>query len=169
MRDPKLKELWASKAATFAMWRDQEVVSSFGELSEELEAAKQGVAILFCSHILDDVDRLCQGFGIIVNGETVVSGARDDLLETSGPQANFEIRLSDARAFKPTAAQGITILGQQPNKVFVSLASGQKPQKIWANLLAANWPIEEIVKYGSSLEDFYLAQVANAQGLELAA
>ncbi|MEZ4462492.1 MAG: hypothetical protein R3E66_22760 [bacterium] len=45
MRDPKLKELWASQGATFVMWRDQEVVSSFGALSVELEAATQGVAI----------------------------------------------------------------------------------------------------------------------------
>ena len=39
-----------------------------------LEFAGRGVGILLCTHLLDDVERLCRRIRIIVDGRTVAEG-----------------------------------------------------------------------------------------------
>lgn len=43
-------------------------------------AADQNVGVLLCTHLLDDVDRLCNRIGIIDNGYTRLEGSLVDLL-----------------------------------------------------------------------------------------
>ncbi len=54
----------------------------------------RGVGILFCTHLLDDVERLCHRIGIIVAGRTVAEGALSDLLSGSDWRGRFRIVLS---------------------------------------------------------------------------
>ena len=42
--------------------------------------SQRGVGILLCTHLLDDVDRLCHRIGIIVHGRTVAEGSIAELI-----------------------------------------------------------------------------------------
>ncbi|MCA8867353.1 MAG: ABC transporter ATP-binding protein [Rhodobacteraceae bacterium] len=122
-----------------------------------LHLAAEGVAILMCSHILDDIDRLCSAFGIIVKGETVASGTREDLLSKAAQGARYEIFLEAGDGKELAAVPGVTIASHEGNRVEVSLAAWHRPHETWARLLEAGWPVSEIRKYGTGLEDFYLS------------
>jgi ABC-2 type transport system ATP-binding protein len=66
------------------------------------------VGILLCTHLLDDVDRLCRRVGIIAGGRTIAEGAIADLLRTRSDSPVFRLRLAgDAPAAdEGSAAQG---------------------------------------------------------------
>ena len=65
---------------TLAIYRES------GELLEETRDFEtianklHGVGVLLCTHLLDDVDRLCRRIGIIAGGRTVVQGELAELL-----------------------------------------------------------------------------------------
>lgn len=48
------------------------------------QMASQGKTVLFCSHILDVVDRMCSKIVIINNGRLVAAGTSDDLKQQTG-------------------------------------------------------------------------------------
>ena len=48
------------------------------------EQKKAGVSVFFCSHILSDVERLCDQIGILRKGELLCSGPLNDLLQNRG-------------------------------------------------------------------------------------
>ena len=56
--------------------------------------AGRGVGILLCTHLLDDVDRLCHRIGVIVEGRTVAEGTIAELVRTTGHSARFRVRLA---------------------------------------------------------------------------
>lgn len=59
-----------------------------------LGLAGRGVGILLCTHLLDDVDRLCRRVGIIVEGRTVAEGAIADLIQNENRLVRFRLRLA---------------------------------------------------------------------------
>jgi ABC-2 type transport system ATP-binding protein len=48
--------------------------------------ALQGRSILFCSHLLDVVERLCSRLVVIAEGRTIASGTREAIAEQAGRQ-----------------------------------------------------------------------------------
>src|SRR5258708_10601151 len=58
-----------------------------------LGLSRQGVGVLLCTHLLDDVNRLCHRIGVIVEGRTVVEGSIAELVRTTGHMARFRLRL----------------------------------------------------------------------------
>ncbi|MGE4545137.1 MAG: ABC transporter ATP-binding protein [Pedobacter sp.] len=49
-----------------------------------LELKQQGKTVFFCSHILSDVERLCDRIGLMTNGSLVRRFSRDDFLQGNG-------------------------------------------------------------------------------------
>ncbi len=76
------------------------------------EQRKAGTNVFFCSHILSDVERICDRVGILYKGDLLRCGKLEDLLGSTGmrvmvkagneelmqrllPQANSSVRLAD--------------------------------------------------------------------------
>ncbi len=76
------------------------------------EQRKAGTNVFFCSHILSDVERICDSVGILFKGDLLRCGKLDELLGATGmritvnvgndeltqkllPQANSSVRLAD--------------------------------------------------------------------------
>jgi ABC-2 type transport system ATP-binding protein len=127
-----------------------------------LELAGRGVGILLCTHLLDDVDRLCRRIGIIVEGRTVVEGAIADLLRDKRRPVRFHLRL----AGEPPAGAGrtdhVSVVAHEGDWWVVALDPAAKPDTAWRELLAGGWPIAEIRREGGGLEDLYLALTERA-------
>jgi ABC-2 type transport system ATP-binding protein len=58
--------------------------------------ADGNAAVLLCTHLLDDVDRLCNRIGIIDNGRTRLEGSLGDLLSEQGGAQRYCLRLETA-------------------------------------------------------------------------
>jgi ABC-2 type transport system ATP-binding protein len=116
---------------------------------------QEGVGILLCTHLLDDVDRLCTRIGIIYQGRTVLEGALSELIAVGQGAGSYRLRL---RGEPPTAPlpTGVELLGWQGEWAQLRLDGHRAPEDVWSGLLAAHWPIDEIQHETSQLEDLYL-------------
>lgn len=116
---------------------------------------QHGVGILFCTHLLDDVDRLCTKIGIIHHGSTLLEGRLSELLSGSSAATSYRLRLLT----KPPETKlppGIQIIGNEGEWFHLRLSDQRKAGDIWRVLLNNGWQIVEIRSEGSGLESLYL-------------
>jgi ABC-2 type transport system ATP-binding protein len=116
-----------------------------------LDLARNGVAILICTHLLDDVDRLCRRIGILDRGRMVLEGA---VAELAGGGTRYRLRLSAEPPEAPPV--GFTVAGREGPWWIVELHRDIQPSVAWGVLIGAGWPIMEIRPASSSLEEAYL-------------
>lgn len=122
-----------------------------------LALAADGAGILLCTHLLDDVDRLCSRIGIIVAGRTVAEGAIADLARQGGPLARYRLRLAGEPPAGQAAGTLATVVAREGEWWQVELDASAKPDNVWRELLFRGWPIVEIQRASGGLEDLYLA------------
>ncbi len=123
------------------------------------DLAGEGVGILLCTHLLDDVERLCSRIGIIVEGRTVAEGAIDDLLRNERHLNRFKLRLASPPP-KPEPSgliESLSIVAHDDEWWHVSLDAGTLPETLWRELFSRGWEITEIRREGGGIEDLYLS------------
>lgn len=119
-------------------------------------SVNQGVGVLLCTHLLDDVDRLCKRVGIIVEGRTVAEGDIAELLRGGVQALRFRLRLSGEPPSTGGHVRGITKIGRQGGWWIVQIDPTISPDAAWRELMFTGWPITEIRRSGGGLEDLYL-------------
>lgn len=123
-----------------------------------VEFAADGTAgVLLCTHLLDDVDRLCNRIGIIDKGRTRLEGSLRDLLAARGSMQCFRLRL-EGGAPPPGLPAGVTALRQEGGWWRVQVESTEPAglSALWGELWRRGWKIMEIRSETSSLEELYL-------------
>ncbi len=115
----------------------------------------RNVGILLCTHLLDDVDRLCRRVGILVNGETVAQGALADLLRARNRPTRYRLHLAGPPPAQVPAA--VRVVARENGWWEVNLDPDVSPDAAWRQLLYAGWPVTEVHRAGGGLEDLYLA------------
>ena len=119
-------------------------------------SVNQGVGILLCTHLLDDVDRLCTRIGIIAQGRTLLEGSIADLLSAQRAAVRYRLRVEAGEAAQQLPAE-ITLLARAGDWWHVEIASHIEPASAWRKLLDAGIRIDEIHREGGGLEELYLA------------
>ncbi|WP_324781145.1 ABC transporter ATP-binding protein [Thiobacillus sedimenti] len=118
-------------------------------------ARENGVGVLLCTHLLDDVDRLCTRIGVLNQGKTVVEGSLSELLASRQAALRYRLRLL-APPPRTEFASGIRVVAQEGQWWHLDIGSGVSPQDAWRELLGAGWAVSEIHREGGGLEDLYL-------------
>ena len=126
------------------------------DLLQEM-ARSRGVAVLMCTHLLDDVERLCQRAGLIVEGRTVAEGRLSDLTRRHGGQARYRLRLARPDAAGLPVPAGVAVLARDREWCEVELARSERADSLWPELHARGWPIVEIHAQEAGLEALYLS------------
>jgi ABC-2 type transport system ATP-binding protein len=118
-------------------------------------ARQHRVAIVVCTHLLDDVERLCDRLAIIADGITLTEGAVPALLGRAISAVRFRVRLQavDGLPLPPAAIRVVSMSG---NWVVLDLPEDMTPAAAWQQLIALGWPIEEIRRETGGLADLYL-------------
>ena len=124
-------------------------------------AADGNTGVLLCTHLLDDVDRLCNRIGIISNGSTRFEGSLKGLMAEQGKSPRYRLRLET----EPDTAKlpaGLTVLGHDSRwwHLQVQVRPSDGPGAIWRELWKRGWSILEIRAETSSLEEIYLHHTA---------
>jgi ABC-2 type transport system ATP-binding protein len=119
-------------------------------------SANHGVGILLCTHLLDDVDRLCTRIGIIAQGQTLLEGTIADLLSAQNAGVRYRLRVGPADAPDRLPAD-VRLLARAGDWWHVEVASHIDPARTWRKLLDAGVRIDEIHREGGGLEDLYMA------------
>ncbi len=122
-----------------------------------LALAADKVGILLCTHLLDDVDRLCSRIGIIVDGCTVAEGPIVDLVRQSGPSSRFWLRLAGEPSTTGLADGIAEVVAREGPWWQLAVDASRQPQDVWQELMLRGWPIVEIESEEDGLEALYLA------------
>jgi ABC-2 type transport system ATP-binding protein len=119
-------------------------------------AEKDGVGILLCTHLLDDVERLCTRISIIDRGKTVLENDLDCLLQGAGtPRYCLHMtQVPDGHPLPPM----VRLLNRDESwwSLEIDLSKNIAIGKVWQDLLLYGWSFDEIHAERSDLESLYL-------------
>ncbi len=120
-------------------------------------AARGDSGVLLCTHLLDDVDRLCNRIGIIDQGRTRLEGVLGDLLAEQGAGQYYRLRL-EAEPDLSDIPDWVSLLAHEGDwwRVQVRFNIPGGPSALWGELWQCGWRILEIRSEASSLEELYL-------------
>jgi ABC-2 type transport system ATP-binding protein len=117
----------------------------------------RGRTIFFSTHILSDVEAMCDRVAILREGQVVVSGALRQLLR--GEVLRTEITLAGAEQAlcDELAAQGFTV-AKRPDVVVVQIEGEARVGEVLKAALAAGAQVVEVSRKRETLEDLFLRQ-----------
>jgi ABC-2 type transport system ATP-binding protein len=96
-----------------------------------LERARRGVPVVFSSHQLDLVERLCDSVGIINAGRMVATGTVADLRAQEG-RRQLLVVVRDASAGWAAGIPGVTVVSERRGELVLELADGTDDQDVLA-------------------------------------
>lgn len=114
------------------------------------EEKKKGKTILLSSHILSEVERICDHIGIINNGKIVETGSLDELRHLSSNSVVMETRLP---ADSLNDIKGISDLVRDGNRLSFH-ADSQHTEEIISHL--SKYGITKLTSTPATLEDLFL-------------
>ena len=118
--------------------------------------ARQGVGVLLCTHLLDDVERLCTRACFIANGRTVAEGRIEDLPHSHAGHSRFRLELSGPVPDSAPAPLHVRVLCRDRGWAVVDVDPAVQPDAAWRELRFLGWPIDAITREGGGLEEVYL-------------
>jgi ABC-2 type transport system ATP-binding protein len=116
------------------------------------DKADDGVPVIFSSHQLELVERLCDRIGIIADGRMVAVGSVADLRERGGAAAVLDVE--GPPPGWAAALQGVEVLDDNAGRTRVRLAAGTDDQYVLRAALAAG-PVHEFRRWRPPLTELY--------------
>jgi ABC-2 type transport system ATP-binding protein len=117
-----------------------------------LDKAAEGIPVVFSSHQLELVERLCHRVGIIRSGEMVTIGEVDEL--RSGGPAELVVVAPNATDGWATGLTGVTVREQTGGRTVLELGDGADDQAVLHAALATG-PVTEFSRRRPSLTELY--------------
>jgi ABC-2 type transport system ATP-binding protein len=99
-----------------------------------LDQGRAGVPVVFSSHQLDLVERLCDAVGILARGRIVASGTVDELRRREAGRV-LRVVVPDAPAHWADELPGVRVVSQQAGDTLLELTDGVDDQGVLAAAL----------------------------------
>ncbi|MGY2064567.1 ABC transporter ATP-binding protein [Blastococcus sp. SYSU DS0619] len=99
-----------------------------------LDQVRTGVPVVFSSHQLDLVERLCDSVGILARGRMVASGTVDELRRREAGRV-LRVVVPDAPPGWAAAVPGVRVVSEQAGDTLLDLAPGTDDQTVLAAAL----------------------------------
>lgn len=123
------------------------------------EENRRGATIFFSSHILEQVDAVCDRVGILQNGTLIAQDSVQGLRQSTGTASILTLSVSETTSNALTAARnctGVIEVREHPETIVVTIADGSKIAVIDA-IREADVEINDIATEESSLDDVFAA------------
>jgi ABC-2 type transport system ATP-binding protein len=142
-------------------------------IRELIRSLRGKMAVLISSHILHEVEQVCDKVVIINRGRLVAQGRTEDLRRELLPEAAFTVvtRADEAglraacRSVEPGAEVAAMTAGDDWNTFRVTLPAGSPAREtLAATLIGAGLALREIAEERFGLEDIFLAATRRAPG-----
>ncbi len=119
-------------------------------------AQQEKVGILLCTHLLDDVERLCTRIGIIDKGQTVLEDDLDRLLHDAG-RPRYRLHMTDVPTVQ-SLPPSVNLIDWDGSWYTVEIEPSQDAgiAQTWESLLSLGWSFDEIHREKDTLEARYL-------------
>lgn len=119
---------------------------------------KEGKTVLISSHLLHQVQAICDRVGIFVKGKLVAAGTISELAQKIGGERAIEIKASPIEAFPSDVVRsmpGVNSISMQNDMIVIDGAGQELAPKIVRELVAQNMDIYHLKICGSDLDDIY--------------
>jgi ABC-2 type transport system ATP-binding protein len=116
------------------------------------DKAAEGIPVVFSSHQLELVERLCHRVGIIRNGQMVAIGEVDEL--RAGGAVELVVVAPNATAGWASGLSGVTVREQDGSRTVLELGDGADDQAVLQAALATG-PVTEFSRRRPSLTELY--------------
>lgn len=127
------------------------------KLAEDLSRQK-GMSLLFSSHLLPDVEAVCDYVMVLARGKLLIQGRLADLKQ--GQQGRFQIRVKAEQERFLAALQAHGVVGKQNGEEMeITLQSGQDQGLLWQVAMEQGVQIRLLRPKRSTLEDVFLQAV----------
>ncbi|MPZ83323.1 MAG: ATP-binding cassette domain-containing protein [Actinophytocola sp.] len=124
------------------------------------DKASAGIPVVFSSHQLELVERLCHRVGIIRSGQMVTVGTVDEL--RSGGAVEMIVEVPNARLGWAAGLAGVTVRGHEGGRTVLELGDGADDQEVLRAALATG-PVTEFSRRRPSLTELYRTVVTQEQ------
>jgi ABC-2 type transport system ATP-binding protein len=128
------------------------------ELIADLRA--RGTTVFMSTHILSDIEALCDQVAILRQGKLAATGKLDELLTQSGETQQFEVNLKGISAEQLAASVSGAKIFPKPNGVSVHVLSEAEVEKILGVTKAAGGKLISVHPVRQSLEELFVKETA---------
>ncbi|WP_227355495.1 ABC transporter ATP-binding protein [Haladaptatus salinisoli] len=126
------------------------------EMREIIRAeADRGTAVFFSSHILSQVEAVCDRVGIMNKGKLVTVDTIEGLREATGSSATMELTVDSVPDVSLTDIGGVTNVAVDGDKLSVSYTDSSAKAKVINRVEEAGATVTDITTKESSLEDLF--------------
>jgi len=134
------------------------------EILEILHQIKSRTTIVFSTHILSDVERVCDTVGILHGGKLALSGALEEIRNTYRKDAVRVELTGEADAQKVSGAleslPGTQKIEREGSVVTVRLQSAEAKTEVFSAIALAHVPVVRYETLEPALEDVFLEVIA---------
>ena len=121
-----------------------------------LEQRDRGATVMFSSHILPDVEALCDRVGIVLNGRLTRVATVGELVDAG--RATVEIRCAGAPVIElPPALAADLVRTARADETVFTLRRPERTQELLATLVARRVEVRAVVPQRGTLEDLFMA------------
>jgi ABC-2 type transport system ATP-binding protein len=121
-----------------------------------VEESGKGKTIFFSSHILSDVEMLCDSVCILKKGEVVVSGEIEDLLDKNTSRHEITLRDPPEDIVEALNASGATQHQRIGRTLQVEVEGDDAVSKVLKSALDAGVRVEAVTPKRETLEDIFV-------------
>lgn len=122
-----------------------------------VEERAAGRTIFFSTHILGDVETLCDSVTILRRGEVVVQGKLDDLLRRDDKRVSVVLRGAN-EAFETSVGHLSTKLDRAGGRLRIELESEANLAEVLRRALDVGLAVEEVVPRHETLEEIFVRE-----------
>ena len=133
-----------------------EVRHALAQLRDE-----KGITIMISSHILEELSKLANSYGIIHEGRLIEQFTNEELMSRCGQFVAIKTTDTDGAA-KALSGIGITQIALDDDGVLRVNERLEESDKMAAAIVRANIPLKELYINSVSLEDYYLSLTGGA-------
>ena len=121
------------------------------------EEADRGTTVFFSSHILGQVEAVCDRVGILHEGRLVAVDTVDGLREAVGARSQLKLRVAEPPTVDVSDVEGVESVSQEDGLLRVSCSDPRAKAKVVTRLTNEGTEILDVDSEGASLEDVFTA------------
>jgi ABC-2 type transport system ATP-binding protein len=124
-----------------------------------LDLGRKGKTIFFSSHVLQDVEMICDRVGILAGGKIVTVASVAEVLKNSVEWVEIQVDHLPIESARLLRIGEVASLG---DKTVVRVAGSEETNGAIARLMAMGGRIAAVLPMRRTLEDYFLSQIADA-------
>lgn len=126
-------------------------------------AHKLGKSVVLSTHILQDVEAVCDAAVVLEKGKVVAQGRIEDLCRTT--ERRYHLQVEPATVEIPDLRlPGVRIVPQGAGRYAVEVEGELQPRELFALVQERGGTVRELVPHRRSLEEVFLGAVRDAEG-----